>query len=63
MCRVPFFRLVAVPEGYQDKLIGLTGFLVQIFDHNYLFASRERFEAAEYLDAVIIEGELPENLR
>jgi hypothetical protein len=53
LCEPSFHRLLAEPEHYHGKMVGLTGFLVEEFGRLVLFPSRQGYE--DNVDAEGIE--------
>ena len=59
-CEVSFYRLLATPEKYHGRLVGVVGFLVIVFGKPVLFANREAYEAgANYEGLVLVNPKLP----
>ena len=62
-CEVSFYRLLAAPEKYHGRLVGVVGFLVSVFGRPVLFATRESYEAnADYEGLVLVNAKLPESI-
>jgi len=63
-CETSFYRLLAAPEKYHGRLIGVIGFLVRVFDRPVLFVNRDSYEAgAEYEGVALVDVEIPGDIK
>lgn len=56
LCTPSFCRLLAKPEQYHGKVVGLTGFLIEEFGHFVLFPSQDAYAANQDVDGIEITG-------
>lgn len=63
-CTVSFYRLLATPEKYHDRLIAVTGYLIKLFNRPVLFVNRNSYEAdADYEGIVLIDAKIPDEIK
>ncbi|WP_256644876.1 hypothetical protein [Thermomonas paludicola] len=55
-CEISFYSLIARPEQYHGRMIGVTGFLVKDFGKFVLFPSREHYEAGINVEGIEVIG-------
>lgn len=58
LCEVSFFKLIAVPERYDKKMISLTGFIIKSFGRIVLFPNKMRYDANLQIEGVELVGKL-----
>jgi hypothetical protein len=56
LCTPSFYRLLAKPEQYHGKVVGLTGFLIEQFGRFVLFPSQEVYAANQDAEGIEITG-------
>ena len=63
-CTVSFYRLLAAPEKYHDRLIGVTGYLIKLYNRPVLFVNRSSYEAeADYEGIALIDAKIPDEIK
>jgi hypothetical protein len=63
VCEVSFFRLLAVPERYDGKVVAVTGFLINVFSQPTLFPSRESYNSNVPVEGIFVDGPIPTDIR
>lgn len=64
LCRVSFYKLIAVPEKYHGRLIAVVGYLRTSFGRPVLFVNRDSFESnADYEGVAITDGDIPKEIK
>lgn len=61
LCELSFFRLIAQPEQYHGRLVGVTGFLVEDFGRFVLFPNQGSYDAGIDVEGVEITGGVERN--
>lgn len=56
LCTPSYYRLVAEPEQYHGKVVGLTGFLIEDFGRFVLFPSQEAYAGSRDVEGIEITG-------
>jgi hypothetical protein len=55
-CEISFYKLIAMPETYNERIVGLTGFLIEDFGKLVLFPSPDRYSAGIAIEGIEITG-------
>jgi len=53
-CYVSWYRLLAHPEAYRDKVVWITGYLVSDFGELILYPNKADYEATSEVDSVLL---------
>jgi len=56
LCTPSFYRLLAEPEQYHGKVVGLSGFVIEEFGDFVLFPSREAYAGNQDAEGIEITG-------
>ena len=59
MCQVSFYRLLANPEQYDGRLVGLQGLLINALDQPMLFVNRQSYDTGNPGEGILVDGEIP----
>jgi hypothetical protein len=63
LCSVPFARLIAVPERFQNRFIAVTGFLIIEDGAVMMYPTPEDYEAGIPFESIHIYGPIPDSWR
>lgn len=56
LCTPSFYRLLAEPEQYHGKIVGLTGFFIEEFGSFVLYPSQQAYAGNQGVDGIEITG-------
>jgi hypothetical protein len=63
-CKVSFYRLIATPEKYHGRLIGVVGFMITLFGEPVLFVNHDSYWAnLDYEGVTLIGADIPNKLK
>lgn len=52
LCSISFYKLIAKPEAYQNKLISASSYLINMFGYYVLFPSKNSYESGVDVEGV-----------
>ncbi|HEY8942153.1 MAG TPA: hypothetical protein VIM59_18295 [Cellvibrio sp.] len=64
VCEAPFARLLATPERYDEKVIRVTGFMINVYGSPVLYVNKSSFESGADIEGIILEsGKIPKKMQ